>query len=146
MKTKQLSLLALGLAAGCHLQPSVVRNPAPSPEGIAVTLVGEDCEDHIGVEGDPVSRDPGVKVRIDNPTGRPLRINEDAIRLVLEHYSTGIGPSQVVQVPPHGTATVTVDFIHHELCDSDRQFTLAWNDAFLLENHLICLADLAFLP
>jgi len=70
--------------AGCYLRPDAVQNPKPTREGVAISLVGEDCEDHRAAKGDPVSRDLSVKLRVDNPTDLRLRIGEHAIRLVVD--------------------------------------------------------------
>lgn len=146
MKAQMYSLVALALTAGCYLRPSAVNNPKPSVEGVAVTLLGQDCEDHRGGEGGPVSRDLGVKVRLDNPTDKTLHVTEQAIRLVVDGSSSGVRWPTAVDVQPHGSATVSWDFTHHALCEPGRQFVLAWNHAFVLDEHPVALADLAFSP
>lgn len=51
------TVLACVLAGGCYLRPDALHNPTPSPEGVAIRLVGQDCEDHRGDKGEPVTRD-----------------------------------------------------------------------------------------
>jgi hypothetical protein len=146
MKAQMYGLLVLALTSGCYLRPGSVNNPRPSPEGVAVTLIGQDCEDHRGGKGDPVSRDLGIKVRVDNPTDKTLHVTEDAIRLVVDGLSSRVRSPTAVEIQPHGSATVEWDFTHHALCEPQRQFVLAWNDAFVLDDHPVAIADLAFHP
>jgi hypothetical protein len=146
MKGHLSALAVLALASGCYLQPSSVKNPPPSADGVAVSLLGQDCEDHRGAKGEPVTRDLGVKVRIDNPTAQILRISEESVRLLVDNYSGGVRFPTVVEVQPHGTMILTLDFTHHALCEPDRQFVVSWNDAFVLDNRPITVANLAFHP
>jgi len=139
-------LCALAMASGCYLKAGAVQNPRPSREGVAISLVGQDCEDHRAEKGDPITRDLGVKLRVDNPTDQPLRIAEQAIRLMVDGYSGGVRFPTVVEVQPHGTATVVLDFTHHALCEPERQFVVAWNDALLLGGRTVALDNLAFRP
>ncbi len=138
-------LFAFTLSSGCYLQPSAVKN-ASSPDGVSVRLVGEDCEDHRASKGDPVTRDLGVKLRVDNPTDKTLRISEQAIRLQVESYTSGVLLPTVVEIPPHQGKTLTMDFSHHALCEPDRQFVVAWNDALVLDDHPVALSNLVFHP
>jgi hypothetical protein len=146
MKSHFYGLAVLGLASGCYLQPSAVNNPQPSAEGVTVRLLGQDCEDHRGSKGDPVSRELGVKVRVDNPTDATLRISEDSIRLFVEGASAAVRWPTMIEVSPHGSATLSMEFAHHALCEPDRQFVVAWNGAFALDDHRVALANLAFRP
>jgi hypothetical protein len=138
-------LVAFTLSSGCYLRPSAVKN-ASSPDGVTVSLVGQDCEDHRADKGDPVTRDLGVKLRVDNPTDKTLRISEQAIRLQVESYTGGVRLPTVVEVPPHQQKTLTMDFNHHALCEPDRQFVVAWNDALALDGHPVAVSNLAFHP
>jgi hypothetical protein len=138
-------LIAFLLSSGCYLKPGAVQNPT-SVDGVSVSLVGQDCEDHRAAKGDPVTRDLGLKVRVDNPTDKTLRITEQAIRLQVESYTGGVRLPIVVEVPPHATKTLTMDFTHHALCEPDRQFIVAWNDALALDSHPVALGNLVFHP
>jgi len=138
-------LVAFTLSSGCYLRPSAVKS-ASSPDGVSISLVGQDCEDHRASKGDPVTRDLGVKLRVDNPTDKTLRITEEAIRLQIESYSSGVLTPRMVEVAPHQQKTLTLDFNHHALCEPDRQFTVAWNDAFALDDHPVAMSNLAFHP
>ena len=79
MRSTLYAVSLLALSSGCYMKPGVVQNPRPSVEGVAISLVGEDCEDHRAAKGDPVTRDLGVKLRVDNPTAERLRIAETQI-------------------------------------------------------------------
>jgi hypothetical protein len=138
--------LILSFAAGCYLPPSATNAPLRSPEGVAVTLVGQDCEDHRGADSDPVSREVGVKVRFDNATDHSLRIAERAIRLVVGDYTAWVRSPGVVDVKPHDSATVVMDFTHHTLCARAREFVINWDQALSLDDRPIAVANLAFRP
>ncbi|HEY2748353.1 MAG TPA: hypothetical protein VGL86_27205 [Polyangia bacterium] len=138
-------LIVFSLSSGCYLRPSAVHNAA-SPDGVSISLVGQDCEDHRAAKGDPVTRDLGVKLRVDNPTDKTLRISESAIRLQVESYSGGVRLPTVVEIPPHAQKTLTMDFTHHALCEPDRQFVVAWNDALALDDHPVAIGNLSFRP
>jgi hypothetical protein len=140
-----LALAAL-LAPACYLRPSHAANPQPSPDGVRVTLVGDDCDDHSGVDGDPISRDLGVKVQFDNPTDRMLKIDEAQIRLVVDEDRAGVHAPGEEQVAPHSTRTLALDFTHHALCSRDRSFKIAWNDALTLGDRPVALGALVFSP
>lgn len=146
MRSQWYGVVVLALASGCYLRAGAVKNPQPSPEGVAITLIGQDCEDHRGAKGDPVSRELGVKVRIDNPTDKMLRIAESQIRLLVEGSSGGVRWPMVVEVRPHGTVTLEMDFTHRALCEPDRHFVIAWNDALVLDDHQVAVANLEFHP
>ncbi len=146
MRSQWYGLVMLSLAGGCYLQPGAVKNPQPSPEGIAVKLIGQDCEDHRGGKGDPVSREMGVKLRIDNPTDKTLHIAESQIRLTVAGASASVRSPTVVEVKPRGSATLEWDFTHHALCEPNREFVIVWNDALVLDDHPIAVANLAFNP
>jgi hypothetical protein len=146
MKSKLSGVALLALASGCYMKAGVVQNPRPSAEGVAISLVGEDCEDHRAGKGDPVTRDLGIKLRVDNPTDRPLKIAEAAIRLLVDGYSGGVRYPTVIEVQPHGTATLVLDFTHHALCEPERQFVVAWNDALQLGDHPLTVDNLSFHP
>jgi hypothetical protein len=138
---------ALWLAAGgCYLKPTRTNNPLQSCEGVRVTLVGQDCEDHAGGDGDPVSRELGIKVRFDNPTDQVLRIAESRIRLVVGEDAAGVKWADVEEVAPRSARTVAMDFTHHATCDSSRDFTIAWNDALALGDRPIAMTALIFSP
>jgi hypothetical protein len=138
--------LLLSLAAGCYMRPSATNAPLRSPEGVGVTLVGQDCEDHRGADGEPVSRDLGVKVRFDNSTDHALRIAERAIRLVIDDYTAEVKSPGVVDVKPHDSATVIMDFTHHAVCEPDREFVINWDQALSLDDRPIVVANLSFRP
>lgn len=138
--------LILSFAAGCYLKPSATNAPLRSPEGVAVTLVGEDCEDHRGSDGYPVSRELGVKVRFDNSTEHSLRIAERAIRLVIGDYTAFVRSPGVVDVKPHGSATLVMDFTHHTVCEPDREFVINWDEALSLDDRPIVVGNLSFRP
>lgn len=146
MKSHLYGLVFLSFASGCYLQPSAVRNPQPSPEGVAVKLLGQDCEDHRGGNGDPVRRELGLKLRIDNPTEKMLRISESRVRLTVEGTSSGVRWPMIVEVKPRGSATVQWDFTHSSLCEPSREFVIVWNDALVLDDHAIVVTSLAFNP
>jgi hypothetical protein len=140
-----VTLLAL-LAPACYLRPSHVAAPAPTAEGVRVTLVGDDCDDHRGVDGDPVSRDLGVKVQFDNPTNETLTISEERIRLVVDGDTAGPHAPEPQAVAPHSSRQLALDFTHHALCNRDRPFTLTWNGALTLGQRPVQLAALVFSP
>jgi hypothetical protein len=146
MKSSYALALAVALASGCYLKPSATNNPLTGSDGVRVTLVGQDCEDHRGGDGDPVSRALGIKLRVENPTDKPLRIAERSIRLLVEGNSRGVRWPTVVDIQPHSAATVTMDFAHDAVCEADQQFVVAWNDALVLDQRPIKLANLAFRP
>lgn len=146
MLLRGTALFLLVLASGCYLRPGAAKNPAPSPEGVAIRLLGDDCEDHRGEKGQPVTRDLGLKVRVDNPTDRALTISEESIRLVVDDYSGGARFPSVVEVPAHGTATLKLDFTHHALCEPSRRFAVAWNNAFTLGDRPLAFENLTFSP
>jgi hypothetical protein len=146
MKSPLLGFVVLGLASGCYLTPGAVQNPQPSAEGVAVTLVGQDCEDHRGGKGDPVSRELALKVRVENPTGQMLHVAEGAIRLLVDGSTGGVRFPAVIDVQPHASATLTLEFTHHSLCEPNRQFAVAWNDALVLDSRPITVANLTFHP
>ena len=133
------------VSGGCYLRPSAVKN-ASSPDGVTVSLIGQDCEDHRAAKGDPVTRDLGVKLRVDNPTDQTLRISEAEIRLQVDSFTGGVRMPTVVEVAPHAQKTLTMDFTHHSLCEPERQFTVAWNEAVVLDHHPVALTNLVFHP
>jgi len=134
------------LAPACYLKPSRTNNPLRSSEGVRITLVGQDCEDHRGADGDPVSRDLGVQVQFENPTDQVLHIAEGSIRLVVDDDSAAVASAGIDQVAPHSARTIVMSFTHHALCESSRQFKIAWNDALTLGDHPIAVAALTFSP
>jgi hypothetical protein len=140
------ALFALVLADGCYLRPGAAKNPAPSPEGVAIQLVGDDCEDHRGEKGQPVTRDLGIKVRVDNPTDQTLTVTEEMIRLVVDDDAGGARFPTVVEVPAHGTATLKLDFTHHALCEPSKRFVVAWHNAFRLGDRPLAIEELSFSP
>lgn len=140
------TVLACVLAGGCYLRPDALHNPTPSPEGVAIRLVGQDCEDHRGDKGEPVTRDLGLKLRVDNPTDRTLTIAEDAIRLLVDDYRGTVRFAGVVEVPAHGTATLALDFTHHALCEPSTRFAVAWDGALRLGDRALAFEDLTFSP
>jgi hypothetical protein len=141
-----MAFCVLAICGGCYLRPGAVRNPAPSTEGIAVTLLGQDCEDHSGMKGEPVSRDLGIRVRVDNPTDRTLRVSEQTIRLLVDGDTGGVRFPAVVDVPSHGSTTLTMEFTHHALCEMSQRFVVAWDDAFRLGDRPVALENLTFTP
>ena len=146
MKTHWVGLVVLGMAAGCYLRPGAVNNPRPSPEGVAIKLIGQDCEDHRGGKGDPISREMGVKLRVDNPTDKTLHIAEAQVRMTVGGVSAGVRWPTMVEVSPRGSATLEWDFSHRALCEPDREFSIVWNDALKLDDHTVAVADLTFHP
>ena len=138
-------LVAFCLSSGCYLKPSAVKN-ASSPDGVTARVIGEDCEDHRAEKGDPVTRDLGLQVRVDNPTDKTLRIAEEAIRLQVDNFTGGVRMPAVVEIAPHAQKTLTLDFTHHALCEPDRQFTVAWNDAVALDGRPVALSNLVLHP
>jgi hypothetical protein len=144
----RMTLIAtvLVLAPGCYLKPLHATNPPPSAEGVRVTLIGDDCADHQGTDGDPVSRDLGVKIKFDNPTDHTLRIAESAVRLIVDDDGAGVKGAGVEAVAPHSSRTIVLDFTHHKLCNSETQFKIAWNGALTLGDQPITVAALTFSP
>ncbi len=138
-------LLSL-LVPACYLQPSAVHNPFASRECVLVTLVGQDCEDHRGLDGDPISRDLGIEVQFENPSDQVLRISESAIRLVVEDDWAGVKAAGEEEVAPHSVRTIVFEFTHHALCERNRDFKIAWDDALRLDNQPVAIAALTFSP
>ncbi|MDB4964990.1 MAG: hypothetical protein JWN44_679 [Myxococcales bacterium] len=146
MKWSAVFLLLLPLVSGCYLKPSASNSPLQSPDGVSVTLLGQDCEDHSGADGDPISRDLGVKVRFDNRSEQPLHVSEQSIVLAVDSSHGPIrGPSDLV-VRPHDSAVVQLDFTHHALCYTGHEFVIIWNDALALGDRPLRLADLSLRP
>jgi hypothetical protein len=139
---KPFLLLFLGLG-GCYLRPASTNAPIHSRDGVEVALLGEDCEDHSGLEGEPVSRELGVKLRIDNLTGKQLRIRESEIRLV--DGSTPVGAGERI-LKPRESAVFKLEFIHHLACYSGAPFVVEWNGAFVLEDDPLTVTSLSFKP
>jgi hypothetical protein len=135
----------LALLAGCYLKPS--RNHVPrSPEGVQLTLVGQDCEDHLDSDSEATTRHLAVKVRIDNPTDQLLRISGGSVRLTVDGYTAGTREGGVQEVRPHGSAIATWSFVHHALCEREREFVLRFDDALILGDRAITIATLQFHP
>jgi hypothetical protein len=146
MKGPILLVVSATLAGGCYLKPASSNTPLRSPEGVHVTLVGQDCADHSGMDGDPISRQLGIQVSIDNPTDRVLRIHEEAIRLQVGSDSSEVLWPKSAEVKPHSSATLRWSFNHHAMCHPSRDFVVDWNGALVLEDHPLSLASLSFRP
>lgn len=139
-------LALLAFVGGCFTTRSARTTPT-QPPAVRITFAGQDCAAHAGRDGSPVWRDLGVHVRVDNPTSETLHIAEDSIRLLVDGaYATALRAPAVVDVAPRSTALLELKFEHHALCEPDRTFAIAWNDALVLDDALLRMDNLTFHP
>jgi hypothetical protein len=138
------ALLGLG-AGGCYMKPATTNSPLQSAEGVRLRLVGQDCEDHVGGQGDPISRDLGVKLELDNATGEPLDFSPYAVELMVDQYSIRQArEGESYRIVPGESRTFKLDFLHHSVCD--REFALRFGDALRLGGRPVQMAALQFKP
>src|SRR3954451_731100 len=115
MKGPILLVVSATLAGGCSPTPASSTTPLRSPEGVHVTLVGQNCADHSGMDGDPISRQLGIQVSIDNPTDRGLRIHEERLPLQVGADSSEVLRPKSAEVKPHSSPTLRWSFNHHAM-------------------------------
>jgi len=142
-KMRWLVLAAL-TCGGCYLKPRATNNPIHSPEGVQLRVLGDDCEDHRGSDGDPVSRDLAVKLEVENPTTQTLEFAPDAVRLTADGQTLPAASGTFELVPPGQRRVFTLTFVHHALCDRD--FVLAFDQALRLAGTPVTVAALHFTP
>jgi hypothetical protein len=112
---------------------------------VQLRLLGEDCEDHLGSDGDPVSRDLSVKLEISNPTREVLEFAPDGVRLAVDTWVVGATQGgEVYQIAPGETRTFQMRFLHHAGCSRD--FALAFDHAMRLGAQPVAMATLHFTP
>jgi hypothetical protein len=141
---RTLGLIFLLGAGGCYLKPTRTNNPLHSREGVRLRLVGLDCEDHRGSDGDPVSRDLAVRLEVSNPTAQPLDFAPDAVRLTAGDEPVAGSGGDFERVAPGATRVFTMKFVHHAYCDRD--FALAFDHAMRLAGQPVAMAVLHFTP
>ena len=130
---------------GCALMPAHTNSPLESPEGIKLSLLGEDCEDRVGSSGDPVTRTLLVKVELRNPTSEPLTITPAGIVLSVEGESLApVGSPDPIVLPATERRTLSLKFDHHARCSQD--FALAFARALAVGDRPVEVAALHFTP
>ena len=145
--TRILALaVVLASSGGCYLKPTSTSDALQARGAVRISLVGQDCEDHRSERGDPIARDLGVRVRVSNPTDAPLRIVESAVRLRVDDYAAAVRDPAIVDVPARSAKMVDLAFLHHALCEPERQFAIAWNDGIILADTAISVSNLTFHP
>ncbi len=143
MKRMVSLLISIGCAlAGCYLRPIATNSPKSS-EGVHVTLVGQECVDRMGSEGDPVSRSLAVKLKVDNPTTEQLRFETRRAELkVEEDIRIPIRESENVLVAPGDSREVELEYLHHSLCAQD--FAIELDKALTVGGRPVEIAALHF--
>ena len=140
-----VTVLIATLSGGCYLRPAKSTGPLTSAEGVLVVLLGQDCEDHLGAEGDPVSRDLGLKLNVENPTGHVLQLALKGVQLTVEEYTTvPMGADTIETFQPGESREVRLDFLHHSACGRD--FALTFEHAFGFRERSVQVAALHFTP
>jgi hypothetical protein len=132
-------------AVGCYLKPAWSNSPLTTTEGVTVRLMGQDCADHLASEGEPVTRDLSVRLRVENATDRPLVIRTGAIELDVDAgRSRPLGGDAGLTVGPDGARDLTLRFLHHARCDG--AFVLQFANALLLGERPVTTAALHLRP
>jgi len=137
-------VIALMAISGCYLKPMSASPPVQSQEGVRVELSGEDCEDHMGVEGYPISRSLSAKLRIENPARELLMFFPESVRMSVEDWSVTPLFSGTFQIVPGQRRDVVLEFSHHSICDND--FKIAFGHALALGAQPVQIGDLWFNP
>jgi hypothetical protein len=144
---KTIVLLTLSLlGSGCYLKPTWTNNPLVSSEGITLRVLGVDCEDHQGTDSEPTSRDLGIKVLVENPTDRVLKVSEEAISLMADGQPGSLRFPVVAEVQPHGSSKLRWSFTHQATCSADREFAINLAGAFQLGTAEVQMAALRVRP
>jgi hypothetical protein len=147
MRMKQrrwVPVIAFITISGCYLKPMSTSLPVQSREGVRVQLLGEDCEDHRGAEGIPISRSLSAKLRIENPTREPLRFSPESVYMSVKDWSVTPLSSGTFEIAPGERRDVVLDFSHHSVCNND--FKIAFGQALALGAQPIQIGDLWFNP
>jgi hypothetical protein len=143
---KSVVVLAFALVgSGCYMKPAWTNNPLRSSEGVTLRVLGVDCEDHHGSDGEPTSRDLAVKVLVENPTDRVLHVSEEAISLVVDGQPGLMHWPAAAEVQPHASSKLHWSFSHQATCD-DREFAIQFAGAFQLGTAPMQMASLHLRP
>jgi hypothetical protein len=140
-----VGLVPLMPLSGCYLHAARSSPPLSSAEGVRVRLLGQDCADDMGADGEPVSRYLSVALELSNPTPQPLAFTPAAVQLSVDGDRASAreeGGRQ--QVPPGQTRSFQLFFVHHALCRGD--FALAFDGALHLGAQPVALAALHVTP
>jgi hypothetical protein len=147
LMSRIIMMAAVSLASsGCYLRPATSNGPMQTPDGVRVALVGEACADHTGFEGEPVSRELTVKVKIENASARPLGISPRGIELKTDEVEpiAPLDPPARVVLAPGESRVEQLHYLHRALCN--QEFQLAFARAFLLDDRPLEVASLRFTP
>src|SRR5579884_1900759 len=125
---RMLAVVVVSAAiAGCHSPTNATTMARPIDAGVHVSLVGQSCR-----YGDDM-QDLVVQVRIDNPTGSTLHVDEDLVRLKIGELSAAVREPHTLDVPAHSDVTIPIVFRHHAVCEPEQRFAVNWNDALVVD-------------
>jgi hypothetical protein len=139
-------ILSCLLSDACYLRPFRTNSPRRStPDGVTLSLVGQDCADYTGTEGVPVHRDLLLKVRLKNASPQPLTFTPSAMQLTMGAHTTPPSfPSDPISVPPGAASTVVLKFTLRGRCN--QEFSAAFPGAFKLGSEPVAMDALTFRP